>query len=739
MFKTFLRMIAFCMAILCRIVLAATSGSAPFDRPLMFEPNLGQAPAQVSWTARGQGYQLYLTSTGASIVVAEPVAQPASADASLMPGSPRSRPVGLLKSRVSVVGMNLSGSHAWSAVEGLEPTGSVANYMRGKDQKDWHTGIPQYGRVRVKGVYDGIDLVFYGHGHDLEYDFVVAPGGDPNQIRLAFDGAGPMQVDRSTGDLVIKTKAGAEMRHVRPRVYQQIGNQKVEVAGGYQILDNGQAAFRLAAYDRRSALVVDPTVEFTTFLEGNAQDYPTGIAVYAAGFTYVTGQTYSTDFPVLDGTTAAAKNCPDNVCPAYIFVTELTPSGKVVASALIGGSDADVATGIAVNGSGVWITGMTDSPNFPTHTEFGYGYWNGFVAKLSQDVSQLTWCVTFGGNGDDLTFQTANAIAIDADSNAYVAGYTSSADFPTTQYFSSTLKPKQESYGGNNDAFVVKVGPDGYLTSGYSTYLGGSNSDDARGIAVDSVGHAFVTGYTSSTDFPTNAAPSHGSLANGGTVAFVTELSKDGSHSLYSVLLGGTKSAQEPYPQDQGFGIVVDATDEAYVTGTSCTSDFPTNAHSFQKTPPSACLGMTPGQYYQSAFVAKLSATGSLLYSSYLGGTSGYVNGTSIAIDSSQNVYVAGITSTSQFPDGPNIALNPTAGFVTKFHPKLYTIESTIFLGAGITSIAEYEAEFVRGPVTGPPTPQVFTTGYRYRPGSPSLADKYLDGFIVEVAFNPPS
>jgi hypothetical protein len=739
MFKNFLRAIAFCMAILCRIVLAATSNSASFDRPLVFEPNLGQAPAQVSWTARGQGYQLYLTSTGASIVVAEPVAQPAAADASLTAGRPGSRPVGLLKSRVSVVGMNLSGSHAWSAVEGLEPTGSVANYLRGKDQRDWHTGIPQYGRVRVKGVYDGIDLVFYGHGHDLEYDFVVAPGGDPNQIRLAFDGAGPMRVDSTTGDLVIKTKAGAEMRHVRPRVYQQIGDQKVEVAGGYQILKNGQAAFRLAAYDRRSALVVDPFVEFTTFLEGNAQDYTTGLAVYAAGITYVTGQTYSTDFPVLDETAPAAKNCPGNVCPAYIFVTELTPSGTVVASTLIGGSDTDVATGIAVNSSGVWITGTTDSPNFSTHTEFGYGYWNGFVVKLSQDLSQLNWCVTFGGNGDQYTYQGSNAIAIDANSDAYVAGNTSSADFPTSQYFSSTLKPKQESFGGNGDAFVVKVGPDGYLTSGYSTYLGGSKDDSAYGIAVDSVGHAFVTGYTASSDFPTNAAPSHGSLANGGTVAFVTELSKDGSHSLYSVLLGGTKSAQYPYPLDQGSAIVVDATDEAYITGTSCTSDFPTNANSFQKGPPSACLPLTPGQFYQSAFVAKLSGTGSLLYSSYLGGTNGYVNGNSIAIDSSQNIYVAGLTSTSQFPDGPNITLNPTAGFVTKFHPKLYTIESTIFLGAAITNIAEFEPVLVRGFVTGPPPPQVLTSGYRYRPGSPSLDVKYLDAFVVEVAFNPPS
>ena len=269
--KTLLRAIVGCWVLLSPALLVAAPNSAaptstPFDRPLVFEPNLGQSPSQVSWTARGQGYQLYLTGSGASIVLAEPV--PASAADSLINAKPGARPHGLPKARMSVVGMNLGGSHAWNAVEGLEPTGGVSNYLVGP-QKDWHKGIPQYGRVRVKDVYDGIDLVFYGHGHEMEYDFVVRPGGDPNQIRLAFDGVDSMRVDASNGDLVIKTKTGSEMRQIQPRVYQQEGNKKVEVAGGYQIMDNGQAAFRLANYDRQKALVVDPQVEFTTFLEGN--------------------------------------------------------------------------------------------------------------------------------------------------------------------------------------------------------------------------------------------------------------------------------------------------------------------------------------------------------------------------------------------------------------------------------------------------------------------------------------
>ena len=729
-------LIIFCSALMA---LGAPSSSAPFERPLVFEPNLGQAPAQVSWTARGSGYELYLTSTGASIVTAEPVAAPPTASPSSIPGRPGGRPSGLLQGRVNVMGMTLAGSHAWTAIEGLEPTGGVSNYLIGQDRKDWHSGIPQYGRVRVKGVYDGIDLVFYGHGSDLEYDFEIASGSDAGQIRLAFSGVGSMRVDSKTGDLMIKTRSGGEMRHVRPRVYQQIGNRRVEVAGSYQILDNGQAAFRLASYDRRSALTVDPVVEFTTFLEGNRQDYTTGLAVIGAGESYVTGQTYSTDFPTTttDGSTPA-KHCVQNICPAYIFVTQLSPSGAVLSSTLIGGSGTDQATGIAVDDTGVWVTGATNSIDFSTHTAFGLGFWNGFVANLSPDLGKLNWCVTFGGSGDQYVYQGSNAIVLDANHAVYAAGETASSSFPVSQDFSSTLRAKQHTLHGSSNAFVVKVGPDGYLNSGYATYLGGSKQDSANGIAVDNAGHAFVTGYTTSKDFPTNSAKSHGSLAKGGSVAFITELSKDGSQSLYSVLLGGTKSAQHPYPLDGGSAIAVDASGEAYVTGTSCTSDFPTNASSFQPTPPSACLPETAGKFYQSAFVAKLDASGDLLYATYLGGENGYVNGNSIAVDEQENIYVAGLTSTSAFPGAPAIALNPTAGFLTEFDPKLETIESTKFLGASITNIALFTPELTLGLGNSTNTPMVLTAGYRYRPGSPSIATTYQDVFVVMLSYAQP-
>jgi len=728
MFKLLSRSMTLCFAMLSPALLAATPNPSSFNRPLAFEPNRGQAAAQVSWTARGEGYQLFLTQSGATITMAEPVA-PSPADPSLsIPGRPA-----LLKGRVSAIGMHLVGSHSWSAVQGMDATGAMSNYLIGSDRTKWRSGIPQYRRLQVNGVYDGIDLVFYGHGRDLEYDFVLAPGADPNQIRLAFDGAGPLRVDRETGDLVIKTNSGSEMRHVRPRVYQQIGNEKKEVAGGYQILDNGEAAFRLASYDRQHALVVDPTVEFTTFLEGNSLDVPQGVAVDGQGNSYVTGQTLSTDFPNFFGP-APVKECGPDPCPAWIFVTELSPSGEVLNSTLIGGNGTDGAFGVAVDATGVWVAGVTSSTNFATHTQFGYGFWNGFVAKLSVDLSVQEWCVSFGGHGDFEAQQGAIAIALYTNHNAYVTGFTQSDDFPTSLDWSTTLQPKQKSLHGSMDAFVVKVGADGYLTDGYSTYLGGSGLDMGYGIAVDSAGHAFVTGLTGSSDFPTNGATSHGSPGQG-NVAFVTELSPDGSSSLYSVLLGGTKTNDTDYPLDQGSAIAVDRVGEAYVTGSACSSDFPTTPGTYQGSPLSACLPLDTD--FQSAFVAKLSNTGQLLHATYLAGIDGTVNGTSLAINRLGDIYIGGTSATGQLPGGAApIPVNPTAGFLAEFDSKLETAKFSKFLGAGVNGVATFHpASLPVGPGGDPDS--VYTAGFRYRPDTSTQNIDNQDAFVVKLSDTP--
>ena len=258
---------------------------------------------------------------------------------------------------------------------------------------------------------------------------------------------------------------------------------------------------------------------------------------------------------------------------------------------------------------------------------------------------------------------------------------------PTSKYFSTTLQPKQKAFGGASDAFVVKVDPSGSLNQGYSTYLGGSNTDFANGIAVDSSGSAYVTGTTYSKDFPTNAEPSYGSVA-GGLIAFVTKLAPDGSNSIYSITLGGTKDALGPFPLDQGSAIVVNSADEVYITGTTCSSDFPTFSYSYQQQPPTPCLSATnTSQFDRSAFVAQLSHFGTLLFSTYLGGTNGSVDLNSISLNFAGDVYVGGDTSTSIFPGAPKITLNPSAGFLTKMSSTLQFLKSTTFLGASITNV----------------------------------------------------
>ncbi|HTZ56984.1 MAG TPA: SBBP repeat-containing protein [Acidobacteriaceae bacterium] len=722
------RVLVLTFALLGRVL--AAPAPAAFDRPLAFEPNRGQAPARFSWTARGQGYQLFVGSTGAYMTVAEPAA-PSATDVSLpIPSMVAARLATPLKGRVSVIAMNLPGSHPWTEIQALEPTGGVSNYLLSEDRRDWHSDIPQYGRLRVKNVYDGVDLVFYGHGHELEYDFVLAPGGDPNQIRLAFEGAASMRVDSKSGDLMIKTKAGLEMRHLRPRVYQQIGGKKVEGAGGYQILDNGQAAFRLAAYDRRSALVVDPTVQFTTFLDGNLDDYGVAVAADAQGNSYVTGETYSTDFPDSDGAIPPRKNCPHNAgCPGYIFVIKLSPTGTVLNSTLIGGSDTDLVAGIAVTPVGVWVAGSTSSQNFGTHTQFGLGFWNGFIARLTTDLSQLEWCVTFGGFGPSNQIpQGANAIAVSQDDNsAYVTGFTASPDFPTSLYTTPTLQPEQKTLDGTMDAFVVKVGADGYLSSGYSTYLGGQGFDVGQGIAVDRYGHAYVTGVTSSYDFPLLNAKSHGYTGVVGTTAFVTEFSADGSRLVYSVLLGGTKTSETPYPMDQGLAIALDPANDAYVAGIACSSDFPVTPHAYQMTPPSDCL--PTGTRYTSAFAAELSSAGELLHATYLGAVQGAAQANSVAVSPSGNIYVAGFTNSGSFPGVSVTSVNPSAGFLTQFGPKLEGLKSTNFLGAAINGITIFSP-----PATNLTPASVLTTGYRYPPGVDTTNLQNQDAFIVKLS-----
>jgi Beta-propeller repeat len=723
------------------------------ERPLSFEPNVGQADPHVRFVSRGLGYHLVLRADEVDFSLWErstkEMQRPQSGTNELRTAQSRN---------ISTVQMLLAGANHHSEVEGLDLLPGQANYLIGSDRTKWRRDIPTYGRVKCHDIYPGIDVMYYGNQRQLEYDFVVAPNADPKNIRLVFKGAESIQIEPSTGDLLVKMANGAELRQARPRIYQQIQNQKRGVSGEYQMVGQETVAFAVADYDHRNPLIIDPTVEFTTFIAGSAEDFPISIAVDGSGNSYITGFTLSNDFPLILNTDPYAKNCTlveeltfngslDNPatfggCNEEAFVAVLSPNGTLLTSTYIFGPGYDHARAIAVDSQGVYIAGITNSPSgtnqidlVPTPGKFG----NAFVLKLDSAAHNLEWVTELGGeNGSTEAF----SIALDSTHAAYIAGTTCSPDFRTTGYFPQgyRITPWQGVLKGDCDAFAAKIDYLGHPL--YATYLGGSSLDSAQSIAVDNQGYAYVTGSTCSPDFPAvngellkYGYPGEGCGAgqSGGSTAFVTKILPDGSGGLYSILLGGRWNPENVVegevvqPFALGTSIAVDAIGEAYVTGVTRSTDFFTTSGVIQNSYPAP-----PG----AAFVARVSPLGTVLYSTFLGSTQGETEGHSIALNALGQIYVAGSTSSSTgFPGAPVNAPkpNPNEGFLTKLSPTLDAVSFTTFLGDNITAIAIPRAHSLFSVILAIRDTEVYTTGVRFRPGPDDSAND-LDGFVVRVS-----
>jgi hypothetical protein len=669
-----------------------------YQLPLSFEANQGQADARVRFLARGLGYAVFLTDD--EVVLTFQNRQPRKSVSNPL------RPVGevgtfcsfdlragrwagvdqywkslqhllipernLLFSESTVdnretrprietpaphaLRMRLVGSNPKARVIGLDKLPGRSNYFIGNDPANWRTNVPNYLKVKCKNIYPGIDLIYYGNHRRLEYDLVIAPGADPAQIKLSFAGMDGMQIDPASGDLVLTTGED-EVRFrkpvisqlsapqssipanprttMAPRMSTGIGATRPESADSYpdalsasfRLASHNRVAFHLPHYDRSRALVIDPVMTYSTYLGGNGYDSGRAIAVDGAGNAYVTGDTASADFP-----TANPLQASSGTSASDVFVTKLNASGSAqIYSTHLGGSAGNWGTGIAVDSSGnAYVVGNTTSTDFPTAKPFQAinkaspnARYSAFVAKLNAAGTGLLYSTYLGGSVENWGY----GIAVDSSGNAYVTGSTLSTDFPTAAPLQAVNKatPKSETV----TAYVAKLNSAGSALV-YSTYLGGSDGDSGQGIAVDSRGNAYVAGYTSSADFPT-VKPVQASN-RGDFDAFVAKLNPDGSALVYSTYLGGGGV-------DYGYGIAVDSFGNAYVTGRTYSADFPT------ANPLQASYG---GEL--DAFVAKLNATGSaLVYSTYLGG-SRYDEGNSIAVDSSGNAYVTGVTYSTNFP-----------------------------------------------------------------------------------------
>ena len=597
-------------------VLAGTAASLPVNKakyvqdygkiPLYFEKNAGQTDSKVQYLARGAGYALFLT--------------PDEAVLSLHKSAGKS--VKRQKSDSAVIRARLVGATKDTKVSAENPLPGKSNYFVGNDKTKWHTDIPQYGRVRYQRVYPGVDLVYYGNQRQLEYDFVVAPNADPNVIRLAYSGADKLNLDKQ-GNLHIESQGGELIQH-KPVVYQTRDGRKDPVNGRFKLVHsdakNTEVAFVIAGYDHSRELTIDPVLSYSTYFGGNGNDQGYGIAIDSSGngSVYVTGITTSTNFP-----TSGPIN-PANGGGIDGFVFKLVPAiNLLVYSTYFGGNGTDNANAIAVDSSGnAYVAGDTTSSNFPVVNALQgtlSGPTDAFVFELNSTGSGIIYSTYLGGSGDE----KAHAIAVDSGGNAYVAGETSSTNFPTHT-------PFQAANGGGFDTFVAKLNPTGSALV-YSTYLGGSGPEVAFGIAVDSVGNAYIAGNTVSVNFPTQGPlqPANG----GGSDGYVAKLNAAGSALVYSTYLGGAMD-------ESANAIAVDSSGNAYVTGYTISTNFPTVNP----------IQAANGGGNSDPFVAKLNPAGSaLVYSTYLGGNAGDV-GFGIGVDSSGNAYVAGGTQSPNFP-----------------------------------------------------------------------------------------
>jgi len=664
--------------------------------PVRFEPNVGQAPPQIEYLARGNNYIVAITERGLMLSLS----QGATAQNGARIATRTAR------ASVSPAQLRLHLVHA--TVKPLicaeQPQSSVSNYFIGNDSSRWRSNVANYAAVRYKQVYPGIDWLVYGNPQQLEYDFAIAPRADPRQIELDIEGAGAVSVD-DKGDLLVKVN-GHSLRQLKPVIYQTAGNGLRHQIDGHYVLRHRHLSFALAAYDRSRELIIDPALVYSTYLGGSGGDSASAIAVDTDGNAYIAGATSSTDFPTVNPLQATNRSTASVTHPTNAFVAKLNATGTaLIYSTYLGGSGIDAAYGISVDSSGnAYIAGSTTSTDFPVAAPFqatnhavGPANFaaNAFVTKLNAAGNGLVYSTYLGGSGpgsSSATADSARAIAVDSAGNAYVVGQTASPDFPTVNPFQATYK------GGSavgSNAFVTKFNSAGSALV-YSTYLGGSFSDAAASVAVDSAGSAYVAGATGSTDFPTvapfqatNNAQGVGFPANElghFFTAFLTKLNAAGSALTYSTYLGGSGV-------DGAAGVAVDSGGEAYVTGATTSPDFPT-VNPFQ----SKNFSVAANPY--TAFVTRFNAAGNaLVYSTYLGGNSDD-QARAIAVDAAGNAYIAGYAFSLDFPvDDPVQEMNKGVpngaanAFVSVLNASGSALQFSTFLGGTGSAAAAQQGQ----------------------------------------------
>lgn len=510
------------------------------------------------------------------------------------------------------VAVRFVGANPDVVVKGASRLDAKINFFLGTS--DWKTDVPSYSKIVYRGLYPGIDMTYGGAGREVKSEFLVAAGANPRRIRLEY--SEPVAID-TEGNLA----AGDKFREPAPEIYQQVGSVRVKIAGRYRLITPHTVGFELGAYDTTRPLVIDPVISYCTYLGGSSPTDITSIALDSSANLYVTGWTSALDFPI-DGAIYAANQGGDD-----IIVAKLNAAGTaLIYATYIGGRGDDQGNAIAVDSLGqAYVTGFTSSLNFPlvlsNRSTLG-GSTTAVALKLNAAGNSLLYSGYLGGT----TYDVGTAIAVDSNSNAYIAGDTQSTNFPT-------VSPTQAVIGGGIDAFITKLNSAGGIT--FSTYLGGSGNEHSGGIAVDSLGDIFVTGGTFSSNFPVLSplqATNHG-----GQDAFLTKISYTGAVAFSTYYGGNGGSIGSP---EQANAIALDTAGNPYIAGVTNSTNFPVTTGTFQ-------TGLNGGQ---NVFVVKIASSGLAIgYSTYLGGE-GTDWATGIAVNAAGDAYVSGYTSSVNFP-----------------------------------------------------------------------------------------
>lgn len=685
--------------------------------PAHFEANRGQTDRSVQFVSRGRGYALFLTPDQAVFVLRS---SPALRNAKS--GNPAT---GVAKAP-SALRLQFLNTGPGIRSDGLEQLPGFTNYYLGSDPKKWVRRVPTFAQVRVRDLYEGVDLVYHANQGKLEFDLIVSPGADPKRIRLGLRGHQELTVD-AAGDLVVRTEAG-EIRLHRPYAFQDTDGTRQTIASNYVLRTSDEVGLALGDYDPNKPLVIDPVLSYSTYLGGGAEDAGQSIALDAAGNAYITGYTDSFDFPTSRAFQPTTRGGRD------VFVVKLDATGTALLYATyVGGAGFDEGFGIAVDPSGnAFVAGLTTSADFPItpgslQTAIGGGNCggspcpDGFVLKLDPQGSTLLYSTYLGGSGDDEAF----GIAVDGSGNAHVTGQTTSTDFPVVGPFQPSCN---QCSLFNADAFFAKLNAAGSALL-YSTFLGGSANEFGRAIAVDSAGNAYIAGQTSSPDFPTRN-PLQPSFGGGGTDAFVAKFDAASNVLTYATYLGG-------FGFESANGIAAAPSGNAFVTGATGSFNFPVL---------NAMQPFFAGGFADS-FVTKIDPVGALVFSTWLGG-GGFDVGTGIVVGPGGTVYVTGETDSSNFPTANPLQATchlhpfgfcPGDAFVTILDTSGTSLIFSSYLGGGDLDVASGLAVDSSGNayVTGRTSSVDFPTTAALQP---NLASKgQPDAFVAKLDVSAPN